>query len=456
MQEYNEGDVLATEDALNTLIQATNKRKLVTVRKINAIDPIEGADAIEVATVDGWKVVVKKGDFKEGDQCVYFEIDSFLPDGNPAWQFLVDKSPKMFEGAKGHKLRTIKLRGQVSQGFVMPLSAFGVHEFGGLILNLEAEAKAEGREFVLRDADLAPFMGIKKWEATLPACLQGQAEGLFPSFIQKTDQERCQNLGGTIFNYEGVQYVLGEWLNIADTQPSAGQFIRGQNADGGEWDERWDPAEPIGQMQRWKPIIERPAKASVDDLYEVTMKIDGSSGTYFARRDCAGTPTLGVCSRNLQLKITEENKENTFVRVLLDTKLDDALIQFLQETDQEIAVQGEIMGPGIQGNREGFTSAKFFVFDIYDIGTGKYLAPVERMKVYEQLKLLAPTINHVPILHAAVRLKDIGVTSVQDLLAHAEGPSINHKVREGEVYKRLDGQFSFKAISNGYLMKERD
>lgn len=448
MQEYNEGDALAVEDALNTLIQAANKRKLVSVRTINAIDPIEGADAIEVATVDGWKVVVKKGDFKEGDPCVYVEIDSFLPDGNPAWQFLVDKSPKMFEGVKGHKLRTIKLRGQVSQGFVLPLAALN-----GAAKELVADSAVED----VRNIDLSAALGIKKWEATLPACLQGQAEGLFPSFIQKTDQERCQNLGTTIFAYDAVRAVIGEWLDITVAQPSTGQLITGKS-DRGEWEETWDEAEPTGHMTHWKPIYVRAPKASVDDLYEVTMKIDGSSGTYFVRRGCEPTdaPELGVCSRNLQLKITEENKENTFVRVLLDTKLDDALIQFLQETDQEIAVQGEIMGPGIQGNREGFTSAKFFVFDIYDIGTGKYLAPVERMKVYEQLKLLAPTINHVPILHAAVRLKDIGVTSVQDLLARAEGPSINHQVREGDVYKRHDGQFSFKAISNKFLTGEKD
>lgn len=453
MQEYNEGDALAVEDALHTLIQATNKRKLVSVRTINAIDPIEGADAIEVATIDGWKVVVKKGDFKEGDPCVYFEIDSFLPDGNPAWQFLVDKSPKMFEGAKGHKLRTIKLRGQVSQGFVMPLSAFP--EIQGVSSSLPDEYPASAIFTHLTTLDFSELLGIKKWEATLPACLQGQAEGLFPSFIQKTDQERCQNLGGVIFNYEGVQYALGEWLNISDSQPSAGQFIRGQNADGAEWDERWDPAEPIGQLERWKPIIERPAKASPEDQYEISMKLDGSSGTFFVRETPCAKIEVGVCSRNLQLKISDANKDNTFVRILFDTGLNIALEQFYNETGQSIAVQGEIMGPGIQGNREGLLKPELFVFDIYDIDTGKYLAPVERMKVYERLKLLA-TINHVPILHAAVRLKDIGVTSVPDLLAHAEGPSINHKVREGEVYKRLDGQFSFKAISNKFLAGEKD
>jgi RNA ligase (TIGR02306 family) len=100
-----------------------NKRKLVTVRQIYNLEPIDGADAIEVATIEGWKVVVKKGEFKVGEQCVYFEIDSFLPEGNPAWQFLVDKQGREFEGVRGHRLRTIKLRGVLSQGLALPITS---------------------------------------------------------------------------------------------------------------------------------------------------------------------------------------------------------------------------------------------------------------------------------------------------------------------------------------------
>ena len=156
-----------------------NKRKLVTIRTIDTINPIEGADAIEVATIGGWNVVVKKNEVKAGDKVVYFEIDSFLPDGNPAWQFLVDKQSRTFEGKLGHRLRTVRLRGQTSQGFIVPLSALP-----------QITEPQEG-------VDYAELLDIVKWEATLPACLQGQAEGLFPSFIKKTDQERCQNLQQT-------------------------------------------------------------------------------------------------------------------------------------------------------------------------------------------------------------------------------------------------------------------
>ena len=96
------------------------ERKLATIRVIDDLQPIEGADLIEKAVVGGWNIVVKKNEFSVGDLCCYVEIDSFLGDGNPAWQFLVDKQPKMFNGKKGHKLRSMKMRGVISQGFVTP------------------------------------------------------------------------------------------------------------------------------------------------------------------------------------------------------------------------------------------------------------------------------------------------------------------------------------------------
>ena len=115
---------------------STIQRKLVTVRTIDAVNPIPDADAIEVATIGGWNVVVKKGEVKAGDKCVYFEIDSFLPTGNPAWQFLVDKQSRTFEGVVGHRLRTVKLRGVTSQGLALRLDqVFKV-------------VKVDGKEFI--------------------------------------------------------------------------------------------------------------------------------------------------------------------------------------------------------------------------------------------------------------------------------------------------------------------
>lgn len=158
-------------------------RKLVTLKTISAIDPIEGADAIEVATVGGWKIVVAKRDqFAPGDKVVYIEIDAFLPQGNPAWDFLVEKSSRKAlnpQGVEvtGHVLRTVKLRGQVSQGLILKPTQFGL-------------TGDESQETV---NETFAGLGVFKWEPPLPA---GGSEivGSFPGFITKTDSERVQNL----------------------------------------------------------------------------------------------------------------------------------------------------------------------------------------------------------------------------------------------------------------------
>ena len=118
------------------------------------------------------------------------------------------------------------------------------------------------------------------------------------------------------------------------------------------------------------------------------------------------------------------------------------------------------MGPGIQQNREDFKSTKLFVFNIYDIDHACYLPPEQRRKALEELYVLGlnkEMVQHVPIIEYSVNLQDtLGITNVDQLLKFAEGPSIVHPIREGLVFKRLDGGFSFKAISNAFLLKEKD
>ena len=452
-----------------------NKRKLVTVRRIDALDPIPDADAIEVATVEGWKLVVKKGEFKVGDPCVYFEIDSFLPDGVPAWQFLVDKSSREFEGVKGHKLRTIKLRGQISQGLVLPLHVVpsivehlgftisvsqeaidGLHEFHGLDAVSEVR-KAVAKEIAsipnIRDVDFSELLGIKKYEAPLPAELAGQAAGLFPSFIQKTDQERCQNLKNEIFGYTETVRQVSDWIDVNVTLPKDGALIKGKNAEGKEWTETWDSQEPLGTMTHWAAMSVLPPKASPDDVYEITIKLDGSSMTAFHRDG-----EVGVCSRNLQLKTDDCNKDNTFVRMFFDGGLNWALPALAPQFGN-IAIQGELMGPGIQGNREELKDFKFFVFDVFFIDHSRYAMPTERediMKAMYTAGVDPNKVTHVPVVDTYAKLSDLGLHSLEDLLKFAEGPSIKHPIREGLVFKRMDGQFSFKAISNTFLAKEKD
>lgn len=349
-------------------------RKLVTLRRVAAVAPIEGADAIEVATIDGWQVVVKKGELRPGDPVIYFELDSFLPEGNPAWQFLVDKAPTTFEGQRGHRLRTVKLRGQLSQGLALPLAKFP---------DLEA-AVARGEPL---EEDLSARLGVKKWELTLPANMQGVVKGEFPSFLAKTDQERAQNLVATIFS-------------------------------------------------------------DLDAEYEVTLKLDGTSFTAYVKDG-----QVGVCSRNYELELTDANNGNAYVRALLDSGLGAALKVF----GDNLAVQAELLGPGIQKNREKLKELTLFVFDIYDIDSRRRLPLRLRLPIFHELQRLSQRfgrgINHVPVIKGIVRLGDVA-TNLQELLAFAAGPSLNAPTREGVVFKRLDGDFSFKVINNEFLLRE--
>ena len=329
-------------------------RKLATVRKIDNILPIAGADAIECAVVGGWKVVVKKGEYQVGDLGIYCEIDSWIP--HALAPFLSNgKEPRVFEGIPGERLRTVKLRGQISQGLLLPAVGTG-----------------EGD-------DLTELLGIVKWEKPIPAQLAGQAKGNFPTAIPKTDQERVQNL------VKEIELAQG-------------------------------------------------------DEFEVTEKLEGSSMTCYLIGD-----EFGVCSRNLDLKETEGNSFWATARAEdIETKMRRLRVN---STFTDFAVQGELIGPGIQGNIYNLSKCEFRVFDVYDIQYGEYLNPFTRNIVVGMLDL-----EHVPVIDAEFVLN----TDVDGLLTMAESKSELADVqREGLVFKQNNGGFSFKAISNAYLINEK-
>lgn len=210
-------------------------RKLASIKKIDKLEPIEGADRIELAHVGGWKVVVAKDvGHQQGDMVVYCEIDSFLPI-EPEFEFLRKSSyKKLVDGTEGFRLKTIRLRGQVSQGLIIP--AKDVHE----IIHRSIPNLNLG---LYEGLDVTEMLGITKYEPPVPANLAGTAKGNFPSFLQKTDEERIQNL--------------------------------------------------TKEYEEWK---------SEDHNFYVTEKLDGSSATFYYRDG-----EFGICSRNLELIENEDN-----------------------------------------------------------------------------------------------------------------------------------------------------
>jgi RNA ligase (TIGR02306 family) len=343
-------------------------RKLAKIVKIDELNPIEGADAIECAVVGGWKVVAQKGLYNVGDLAVYFEIDSWIP--HELAPFLSKgKEPREFEGVKGERLKTIKLRGQLSQGLLMPLKEI---DLNGMTL--------------IEDMDVTERLNVKKWEKPVNAQLAGVCKGNFPSLIPKTDQERVQNL---------------------------------------------------------KKEIAGVIEAGV--AFEITEKLEGSSMTCYLIDG-----VFGVCSRNMDLKPTAEN---AFWQTAVREDVEERMREEFGLAD--FAIQGELVGPGIQGNIYKLKETRFFVFDIYDIRRGVYVDPITRRSMVASMGL-----DHVPVLAYQAQLRDtLGINDVDGILAFAEGKSVLGDItgpeREGIVFKEINGGFTFKAISNKYLLGEK-
>ena len=355
-------------DDIRVSEQAETFRKLATVRRIKDIKPIEGADLIELAVVDGWQVVVKKGEYKVGDFAVYLEIDSWVPTTLAPFLTKGDKV-RTYNGVNGERLRTIKLRGQLSQGLLLPT---------GCVPGIVDEGQ-----------DVTELLGIQKWERPIPTHLAGVQRGNFPSFIPKTDQERIQNI----------------------------------------------------------PDLVR-ASYENRERYEVTMKLDGSSMTVYAKYNEDKTELdIGVCSRNLSLKLDQEG--NAFVNTAKATGALNAVKEYAEKTGRSLALQGELCGPNIQGNSLALDDCDYYLFDIYDIDAQRYLPPFERFNVYKEMLVQGATFRHVPFVRTNAFLFS---ANIDKLLEMAEGKLPSGAEAEGLVFKRVDGQFSFKAISNKYLL----
>lgn len=370
-------------------------RKLVTIRKINNLIPIKGADFIELAVVGGWTVIVKKGEFAVDNYCVFFEIDSFLPD-KPEFAFL--KKTTTYNGFTGYRLKTMKMRGCLSQGLALPYHTFGFNH-------------ATVVQWFEAGNDISEQLGVIKYDvasATQKSGLKaGKPRGTFPTFIPKTDQERIQNL--THYFETHVDHEFEETLKLDGSSMTCYK---------------------VDKLLSWwqKPLL--------------------WLGINFDRTH------FGVCSRNLEIKPTD-NKVTTFDNDGKPSVYDQsdfwtvAIRDNLSCIPKGYAIQGELIGPKIQANHERVTDLDFYVFDVFDISKQQYLLPSERRNFCENFGL-----KHVPVVSESVKIFQEH-PNLQSLLQHVEGESMNPKtVSEGRVYKSTTiPNLTFKAISNQYLLK---
>jgi RNA ligase (TIGR02306 family) len=300
------------------------ERKLVTVDEIKKIHPIEGADNIEVAQVRGWPVVVKKGEFKEKDLCFFFEVDSLIPvsliEKVPDLSFLLKNKTVSFEGAEYIRIHSLKLRGQLSQGLVIPFK------------NLHLFSLPKDFAFEI-GMDLTEKLGVKLYEPPTPggASLKDDTiKGNFPFFIPKTDAERIQNIDVNVFE---------------KTIEDFGSYYQYQNR---------------------KKIP-----------FYVTEKLDGTSATYFVRKIVSSEiPAVkwekGICSRNKELYMGE-GINSLYHEIEKKYDILNKLEKLSKDLNEGIAIQGEIVGEGIQKNVYKRKGKEFYLFSVFFIDEQRYL-----------------------------------------------------------------------------------
>lgn len=355
---------------------------LASVQKIIKIEPIEGADAIELAFVLGWQVVVKKNEFKVGELVVYIQIDTVVPE-TEQFEFLRERN---------FRVRTIKLRKQLSQGLIIPFplskkdrayqEGYNVTE----IIGVKKYEKPDNNPII--EKPRMPKVWYKKWlylfkynilYKVFPN-LRPKTRSPFPTnLVSITDEERIQNIPATFTKYAGKTFIVRE-------------------------------------------------------------KLDGSSITIIHNK-VFGKSVFRICSRRFELHDKKNDWFKTFESTNFRLEIS-KLIEYYQTND--IIIQGECIGK-FNGNHHNLKKDEIRVFNIFV--DGNPLNPIAFENVTSTLRIPVCPIRGTYVLP----------TTMEAVLFLSEGEDcLNPKApREGLVWRCVDDNFSFKAINNAYLLKEK-
>lgn len=373
-------------------------RNLASVQKVLEVLPIQDADKIELIKVLGWQCVVRKGLYKPGDLGIYIEIDSIVPN-IPAFEFMKDRK---------FRIRTIKLRGEISQGLFMSFNELGI---------TNTKRLKEGD-------DLTAFLNIKKYEP---------------------DENNVV--------YQGKQNK-SLWWKMVYTIPFL-KIFRKKCGPGASFPSHLVPKTDETRLQAFGEGFLETYK---DLPISISQKMDGSSTTFIWNKG-----KFSVASRNVWYI---EKKDNNFWKIVAMTNIDKACKEVFGK--RNVCLQGELCGPDIQGNKYKFDSLKYFLFGIFDSDKKVYFTPQELLNAFYSLLYTGATIEICPQLINPIdnkTIKDIGLT-IDDWLNYADSKSrYNPETwNEGIVVRSLDnkpyavkgmegGRFSFKVVSNKFLLQ---
>ena len=399
------------------MLNAKGERELAYVVKIDGISPIVGADRVELAHVGGWRIMVKKGQFQVGDYAIYFEIDSKVP----------EKEPFMFLESKHFKVKTQKyFKGTViSQGLLMALDDF--------ILNSEVPSWVQSLKFQISKGVDIEHEGVTEVIGVTYAVEEDNKRKAASVDKYKKMAQRRPNI---------FKKPWAKWMMRREWGRKIMFALFGKKKDKKNGWPSWVSKTDEERIQNMTWILEDKSE------WIATEKIDGTSTTATYRRTGRKKHEFYICSRNVVFDKPDKGcyyETNVYTEMAEKYHFEDVLAALVENYNLEWAtLQGETYGAGIQKREYGLKEHDFAGFNLIFSDRG-------RLNSVEAKEILAEYgIPWVPIVDEHFVLPD----TVEELLTIATDKSvIDGGMREGLVFRSVDGAKSFKAVSNEFLMK---
>ena len=400
------------------MLNSQGVRELAYVVKIDNILPIEGADRVELACVGGWRIMVKKNQFKVGDYAIYFEIDSKVP----------EEEPFMFLAPKHFKVKTQKyFKGTVlSQGLLMSFDDFKDEKGNAPSWVMSLEARVAAKKEIEHEG-LTEVIGV-----TYAVEEDNKRKAKSDDKYKKMAQRRPN-----IFKKPWARWMMKrEWGRKVMF------FFFGKKKDKKSGWPNWVSKTDEERVQNMPWILEDKSE------WIATEKVDGTSTTATYKKTGRRKHEYYICSRNVVFDKPDKNcfyETNVYTEMSEKYHFEEVLADIVEKYNLEWAtLQGETYGAGIQKREYGLKGHDFCGFNLIFSDRGR-LNSVEAKKIMEEYN-----IPWVPIINEHFILPD----TVEELLKIATDKSaIDGGMREGLVFRSVDGTKSFKAVSNEFLMK---
>lgn len=406
------------------MLNANSERELAYVVIIDGIEPIPGYDRVEHAIVGGWRVIVQKGQFKVGDPAIYFEIDSRVPADRECFAFLEKRH---------YKVKTLKMCKTLSQGLLMHASDFGWTIENSVIDDHPVIIDDESKPHYATDE--SRFL-TKKLGVTYADDEDNSRKAPSVDKYKKMEMRHRKLFKNPIIHWF-MRYKLGRKVMF---------FFFGKKKDKKNGWPSWVQKTDEERVQNMPWIL------NSTDKWIATEKIDGTSTTFTMKRGKFGHKSFYVCSRNVCFG--EENKPcyydtNVYWEMAKKYDIYNVLSAMLDDHphDEWITLQGETYGAGVQQREYSLDGHDFAAFNLIFSSCG-------RVGTAEMITILSEyNVPCIPVVKANIDFTNTFAT-LEDMLLWAEGESkIDGLPREGIVFRTMDGQKSFKAVSNSFLLK---